>query len=237
MENVRDRWAKWLGACWFLALACLVPSRAIAMGNVDYFCDSRRVAQAILADDLDKALRLSLDCEETARRSRDPAAELVLKGYMFATAELLTEAGSFMQAGDHISLAARLPSSFLVSLDEIEDTANGYLLERGGRQADALALYRKIDKPHAWTRMAAIFLARNEVELARSWAQKSLQQSPDDAATLAILGAITEKTDSVRALAYYQRALELAENTNSINALTYLEVRRARSGVARLRSK
>jgi len=223
-----------------LILALLAaPSCLLAAPEVERICNPRAVADYLVDGELQKALELSIACEdENQRNIKENFAEIHLKGQYMVSAQILTEQGKFDLARARLSKAKGISAdSFLINLDELTDTTEGYLLERSGKADDAANFYRKIHEPYAVVRLGAIYLAQGQTAKAQRAIIACLKDDPLNAEAHAILGEILEKSDKLTALKEYKLALKLAsagQGNPSIVALVYLEVGRAKSGVARL---
>ncbi len=220
----------------FLISLFIVPSCLQAASGLELLCDSRAIATHLIDGDLQKALDLSIECEErNLSNVKDAAAPPMLKGAYLASAQILTAQGKFAMARQRIDKAKGLPDSFLVPLDELMDTAEGYLLERSGKTTEAIKFYKKLATPYALVELGKIYVDTRRAVEARRVITASLKIDPSSPAAHAILGEIFERSDKAAALREYRRSLALATEGNpTIVALTYLDVARAKKGIARL---
>jgi tetratricopeptide (TPR) repeat protein len=223
-----------------LILAILfAPVCLSAESGLELICNARAIADYLIDGELQKALDVSIECEDKNQRNiKESFAEIFLKGQYMVSAQILTEQGKFDMARDRLSKAKKIKAdSFLINLDELTGTAKGYLLERSGKTEEAVKFYRKIHEPYAVVRLGAIYLREGHPAKARRAIVGCLKDDPSDAEAHAIFGQILEKSDKSAALKEYKLALRLtsAERGNpTVVALVYLEVARAKRGIARL---
>jgi tetratricopeptide (TPR) repeat protein len=186
--------------------------------------------------DIQKALDISIACEDNDLRNlTENFAEQYLKSAYLVSAQLLTAQGKFSMARDRLAKAKKLPDNFLIELEPLLDTTEGYLLERTGETEKAINYYRKIAKTHALVRLGAIYFDQSNKEEAYRVIANCLKESPSNPAAHAILGEILEGSDKAAALQEYDQALAFASQGNpTVVALVYLEVARAKKGIARL---
>jgi tetratricopeptide (TPR) repeat protein len=210
--------------------------------GLELLCNGRAIADYLIEGELQKALDVSIECEDKDERNiTESFAEIYLKGQYMASAQILIEQGKFDMARDRLSRAKKIKAdSFLVNLGELTDTTEGYLLERSGNTAEAVKFYSKINKPYAVARLGAIYLREGHHAKARRAIVECLKSDPSNAEAHAILGEILEGTDKSAALKEYEIALGLtsAERGNpTVVAVVYLEVARAKRGIARLKQE
>lgn len=220
-----------------LLLAVLAVSPCSwAQSGLDVLCDARRIANHLIDGELQKALDVSIECEEKNLRNINASfAEQILKSAYLVSAQILTAQGKFDLASARIAKARAIPGNLLILLEGLEDTADGYLMERSGRIGEAESFYRRISKPYALVRLGAIYLDQGRIDDALRAITDSVKNNPSDPAAQAILGDILERSDKSSALTAYKLALRLAQQGNpSVVPLTYIEVSRAKRGVARL---
>jgi len=214
---------------------------AYGQSSVDILsdCDYRGVAQATGTNQIQKALSMSIECEKSLLRQQSkPFAEPMLRVQYLATAQLLIAQGEFDTARERISKAESLAGNFLISSVEIEDTTRGYLLERSGLVDEAILFYLSIKQSYARARIAIIYLDRNQTTAATDAAGAALKDDPTNSTALIVLAALIEKTNPSQALVQYKNAIASASRGNpSVTPLRYLELSRARAGVARLEPK
>lgn len=215
------------------------PSCLLAASGFELICDARSIANHLMDGELQKALDISIACEDTDLKNlTENFAEQNLKAAYLVSAQILTAQGKFSMARDRFEKAKRVPDNFLIELGPLLETTEGYLLERTGETEKAINLYKKIAKPHALVRLGAIYLAQGNTEDAHRVIANCLKESPSNPAAHAILGEILEGSDRVAALQEYKQALALATQGNpTVVALVYLEVARAKRGIARLQKQ
>ncbi|HEV7425243.1 MAG TPA: tetratricopeptide repeat protein [Thermoanaerobaculia bacterium] len=186
--------------------------------------------------ELQAALDLSMECEERTRaNSSDSFAAQILKGAYLVSAQILTAQGKFDLARERLDKAKELPDSFLIDLDELMHTTEGYLLERSGQTTEVVKFYRKVATPYALAQLGKIYFDAGRREKALQVIKNSLKLNPSSPAAHAILGEILERSDKAAALREYKRALELASRGNpTIVAVIYIDVSRAKKGIQRL---
>lgn len=223
-----------------LILAILsAPSCLWAQSGLELLCNARAIADYLIDGELQKALDVSIECEDRDRRNiKESFAEIVLKGQYMVSAQILTEQGKFDMARDRLSKAKEITAdTFLVNLEELTATTEGYLLERSGKTEEAVSFYRKIHEPYALVRLAAIDLREGHTAKARQAIVACLKDHPLNAEAHAIFGEILEKSGKSGALKEYKLALRLTsdEQPPTVVALVYLEVARAKRGIARLK--
>ncbi len=214
-------------------------SNALAVGDLELLCDFRTVANHLIDGDLEKARFATVECEKIALRNQSKTfGPETLRGYYLATAQILTAQGNFDGARERIAKAVELPKTVLVPLDYLEETTQGYLLERLGQLDDAVHFYRRLDNPGAQIRLAKIYLDRGQTSDALETIRASIKASPNDPGAYAVLGQIFERSGSTNALDQYKTAMALAAQGNpSIVPLVYIEVHEAKVGIARLARK
>jgi tetratricopeptide (TPR) repeat protein len=179
---------------------------------------------------------MSIECEDKNLRNINASfAEEVLKSAYLVSAQILTAQGKFDLARARLTKARALPGNILILLEDLENTVDGYLMERTGRIGDAEQFYRRSSRPYALVRLGAIYLDQGRIADATQAISDSVKGNPSDPAAQAILGEILERSDKSSALTAYKLALTLAQQGNpSVVPLTYIEVGRAKRGVARL---
>lgn len=219
----------------FVALL-IAPSCLRAASGPELLCDSRSIATHLTDGKLQKALDLSVDCEErNLLNIHESFAQQNLKGAYLVSAQILTAQGKFDKARKRINKAKKLPDSFLIGLDELTNTADGYLLERSGGSRKAIAFYKKVDESYALVELGKLYVDTGRSDEALQVINASLRIDPSSPAAHAILGEILEPSDKPAALREYRHALALAAKGNpTIVALVYLEVARAKRGIERL---
>ena len=217
-------------------LFLVLPSCLRAAPALQLPCDSRAVAKALIDGKLQKALKLSIECEERNRLNIDANfAQQNLKGAYLVSAQILTAQGKFDMARERINKAKALPDSFLIGLDELMNTAEGYVLERSGRTAEAVTFYRSVATPYALVQIGKIYFDMGRTDEAQQIINDSIKVDPSSPAAHAILGEILEGSDTAAARREYKRALALTTQGNStIVALVYLDVARAKIAIERL---
>jgi|GEM_PF-4138846 len=226
-----------------LILAILSASLCLsAESGLEPRCNTRAIADYLIDGELQKALDVSIECEnENQQNIKENFAEIKLKGQYMVSAQILTEQGKFDMARDRLSKAKEINAdSFLVNLDELTDTAKGYLLEKSEKTDEAVNFYEKIHEPYAVVRLGAIYLREGNLAKARRAIVGCLKDDPLNAEAHAIFGEILEKSDKSAALKEYKLALRLtsaAQGNPTVVALVYLEVARAKRGIARLEQK
>jgi len=189
--------------------------------------------------DLQKALDISIECEDRILMNPNANfADQILKADYLVSAQILTAQGSFSKARDRLAKGKELRDNFLIPLADLQDTTEGYLLERSGETETAVNFYRKIAQSYALVRLGAIYLDQGHTDDAHRVIVDSLKYNPSDPAAHAILGEILEASDKSAALQEYKRALALATQGNpTVVALVYIEVGRAKRGIARLQQQ
>lgn len=207
--------------------------------GLELLCNARAIADYLIDGELQKALDVSIECEHKNQRNiKENFAEINLKGQYMVSAQILTEQGKFDMARNRLSKAKEIKAdTFLINLGELTDTTKGYLLERSGTTEQAVNFYKKIHEPYAGVRLGAIYLREGHPAKARRAIAGCLKGDPLNAEAHAIFGEILEKSDKSAALKEYKLALRLtsAEQGNpTVVALVYLEVARAKRGIARL---
>jgi tetratricopeptide (TPR) repeat protein len=220
-----------------LLVALLVaPSCLRAASGIELRCDSGAIARHLTDGNLQKALDLSVACEErNLLNINDSFARQTLKRAYLVSAQILTAQGKFDMARERIDKAKKLPDSFLVDLNDLMNTAEGFLLERSVGTAEAVEFYEKIATPYALVERSRIYLDAGRAEEALQVITDSLKLDPSSPAAHAILGEILERSDKPAALREYRRSLALAAERNpTIIALVYLELARAKRGIERL---
>lgn len=212
------------------------PSCLGADSGLELLCPSRAISTHLIDGELQEALDLSIECEDLNRLNVNKSfAHQMLKGAYLVSAQILTAQGKFDMARDRVKKAKELPDSFLVPLDELMHTTEGYLLERSGRTREAVKFYRKVATPYALVQLGRIYLDAGRTEKALRVITDSLKVDPSSPAAHAILGEIFERSDKGAALREYKRALALATEGNpTIVAVIYLDVGRAKRGIERL---
>jgi tetratricopeptide (TPR) repeat protein len=223
-----------------LILAILsAPSCLSAESGLELVCNARAIADYLIDGELQKALDESIECEDRDQRNiKENFAEIFLKGQYMVSAQILTEQGKFDMARDRLSKAKEITAdSFLFNQEELIATTEGYLLERSGRTEEAVSFYQKINEPYALVRLVAIDLREGHTAKARRDIVACLKDHPLNAEAHAIFGEILEKSDKAAALKEYRLALRLTgawQGNGTVVALVYLEVARAKRGIARL---
>jgi tetratricopeptide (TPR) repeat protein len=197
-------------------------------------CNHREIGRHLSSGRLDLGYSASVECE--AIDPKEMFAEPMLRGQYFATAQILIAQGKIDLAKERISLAKNLGSNVMIPLDHLEDTTAGFLLEQTGRKQDAIDFYRRIAKPYALVRLAALYAADGQIRAATDAITVALKGEPGDPAAHAVFGSILEATNPSLALTEYRRAVELSEKGNpTIIPLVYMDVRRAKDGIQRIR--
>jgi len=221
----------------FWAFTLSVYSQSLS--DIPSDCRYRDIAEAISTNQLQKALTKSVECEKAlSKQQSKPFAEPMLRAQYFATAQILIAQGEFDRARARISKAENLAKSVLIPSDEIEDATRGYLLERSGRVDEAILFYQPITQAYAKARLAIIYLDRNQTTAAADTAGAALKTDPTNSTALIVLGTLLEKTSPSQALVQYKNAIASASADNpSVTPLRYLEMFRARAGIARLEPK
>lgn len=220
-----------------LTLALLVaPACLSAASEPALLCNYGGIAKHLIEGNLQKALDLSVECEElNLANIKENLAPTILKSAYLVSAQILTAQGKFDLARERIGKARELPDTFVINLDELLVTAEGYLLEQSGQTAQALAFYRKISDPYASIQIGKIYFDTGRTDEALRIIRDSLKSDPSSPAAHAILGEILEKSDRTAALREYKRALALAKDRLTVVALVYIDVSRAKRGIDRLR--
>jgi len=221
----------------FIVALFVCPWYSRAASGLELLCDSATIGRHLVDGELQKALELSIKCEKlNLRNSNKNFANPNLKGAYLVSAQILTAQGKFDIARERINRAKAIPDSFLIALDELVYTTDGYLLERSGRTAKAIKFYEKLATPLALVELGKIHLDAGRTDDALSVITQSLKLDPSSPAAHAILGEILERSDKTAALREYRRSLALAtERRNpTVVALVYLEVARAKRGIDRL---
>lgn len=218
-----------------LAILC-APLCLSAESGLELVCNSRAIADYLIGGELQKALDVSIECEDKDQRNiKESFAEIFLKGQYMVSAQILTEQGKFDMARDRLSKAKEITAdTFLINLEELTATTEGYLLERSGRTKEAVSFYQKIHEPYALVRLVAIYLREGHTAKARHAIVACLKDDPLNAEAHAIFGEILEKSDKSAALKEYKLALRAEQGNPTVVALVYLEVARAKRGIARL---
>jgi len=221
----------------FMVALFVCPWYLRAASGSEFPCDSATIGRHLIDGKLQKALKLSIKCEEKNLRDiNESFANQILKGAYLVSAQILTTQGKFDSARERITKAKAIPDSFLVALDELVYTTDGYLLERSGRTAEAIELYQKVATPFALVELGKIHLKAGRTDDALRVITDSLKLDPSSPAAHAILGEILERSDKAAALREYRRSMALATQRRNptVVALVYLEVARAKRGIDRL---
>lgn len=222
---------------------------ANAMGDMPSHCDDHGIAQAMTARQIQRAFSLSIECEVSLlRQPPNSWADSSLRRRYFATAQILIAQGKFDAASARIAKAEILKRSKFLDLDvlenEHENLTKGFLLERSGRQNEAVLFYLLIAEPYAHARLAIIYLDRGQTDDAAEAAWTAFDRDPANPTASVVLGALTEKTNPSFSLFLYKNAIASASRGDptlrsdpSTTPLYYLELYRAIAAIARLESK
>lgn len=222
-----------------LLLSLAISPCSWAQPGLDVPCAPRQIANHLIDGELQQALELSIECEDKNRANikgiTGSYAEQRLKSSYLVSAQILTAQGKLDLARARIAKASAIPGNVLILREGLEDTVDGYLMERSGRIAEAEQFYRRISRPYAQVRLGAIYLDQGRIDDALRAITASVKDNPSDPAAQAILGDILERSDKSSAMTAYKLALTLAQQgAPSVVPLTYIEVSRAKRGVARL---
>jgi len=221
-----------------LAVPWGLKAQQTGSSGFEAVCDNRPIARYLLDGELRKALPLRVGCETQALANTNaPFAEPLLRNYYFSTAQILIALGEFDSAREKIQKAKAIPTNQLILWQGVQETAEGYLIERTGQPGEAERFYRAQSRPSpdSLVRLGALYLEQGRIQEARKAIDDSLQANRFNPAAYAILGDILQNSDRAAALHSYREALRLSEEVSTVVSLTYIEVgARAKRGIARL---
>lgn len=220
-------------------LACLLfakPSVASLIGAMAQpNCDYRGMAKAVGDGQIQKAYELSVDCEKLTSLEVS-FRDAMLRNQYLETAQILAMQGKLNAARDHVVKARALAENFLV--DSIESATMAFIQERSVTADESIRFYQTETGAFAKSRLAILYLDRNQPADAADAARAALKDDPANTTALVVVGALLEKTDAIEALATYKRAVASAASGNpSQSLIRYLELPRATAAIARLGGK